>query len=224
MSEYSDEESNESIQKDPPSGDLDNDQVSSDLDDVLKAIKASNASLMKLSIIIRSSATRDDYVKAASRFKEWNPEFDVGHVREKYGSAKYSSNWLIQRLGKAITRRRQFLRYRIEHNERLVGMANDDEEMRHKPEKTLASTKATTFVGINTLQNIRRAGSDGGKSFGSGTSYEATVYGGDNTPTTLTVPSPPSFAFPDIMFEYGEPFQCPYCFTEQSVENKSAWK
>ncbi|KFY70285.1 hypothetical protein V498_10372, partial [Pseudogymnoascus sp. VKM F-4517 (FW-2822)] len=46
----------------------------------------------------------------------------------------------------------------------------------------------------------------------------------------LTVPPPPKFAFPTrfgfpkIPFEYGQPFQCPYCFTEQTVENRSAWK
>ncbi len=43
-------------------------------------------------------------------------------------------------------------------------------------------------------------------------------------PTMLTVPPPPRLAFPDIRFEYGEPFQCPYCFTEQVVKNKFAWK
>lgn len=198
--------------------------VGSDLDELLKAIKASNASLMKLSIVIRSSATRDDYLKAASRFKTWNPYPDIGHVLEKYGSARYSTNWLLERLGKAITRRRQFLKYRIEHNDRLAGMGNEEEGRREKPEKTIASTKATTFIGENVLQNVRAAGSDAGNSFGTATSYEATVFSGDGAPTMLTVPPPPRFAFPDIRFEYGQPFQCPYCFIEQIVKNKSAWK
>lgn len=202
----------------------------SDIGELLKAITASNASLMKLSIVIRSSATRDDYLKAASRFSSWNPFPDIGHVREKYGSAKYSNNWLLERLGKAITRRRQFLKYRIEHNDRIVGTGPDDENLRDEQAKTIASTKATTFVGENVLQNIRQAESDAGNTFGSATSYEQTVFQGDGSPTMLTVPPPPKFAFPTrfgfpkIPFEYGQPFQCPYCFTEQTVENRSAWK
>ncbi|KFZ13509.1 hypothetical protein V502_06562 [Pseudogymnoascus sp. VKM F-4520 (FW-2644)] len=202
----------------------------SDVDELLKAITASNASLMKLSIVIRSSATRDDYLKAASHFSNWNPFPDIGHVREKYGSAKYSTDWLFERLRKAITRRRQFLKYRIEHNDRLVGIGADDENLRDGPTKTIASTKATTFVGENILQKVQEAGSDAGNSFGSATSYEHTVFQGDGSPTVLTVPPAPKFAFPTrfgfpkIPFKYGQPFQCPYCFTEQTVENRSAWK
>ena len=182
---------------------------------------------MKLSIVIRSSATRDDYLKAASRYKTWSPYPDIGHVREKYGSAKHTSDWLLERLGKAITRRRQFLKYRIEHNDKLAGIWDEGggEESRDKPEKTIvASTKATTFVGENALQNVRAEGSDAGNSFGSQTSYEATIYDGDGAPRMLTVPPPPKLAFPNVRFKYGEPFKCPYCFTEQVVKNKGAWK
>ncbi|KUJ19143.1 uncharacterized protein LY89DRAFT_478685 [Mollisia scopiformis] len=37
-------------------------------------------------------------------------------------------------------------------------------------------------------------------------------------------PPPPKWAFEDVLFEYGEPFQCPICYTEQVVKNKHAWK
>jgi hypothetical protein len=37
-------------------------------------------------------------------------------------------------------------------------------------------------------------------------------------------PAPPRFAFEGIPFEYGEPFRCLYCYTEQVVKNKIAWK
>ncbi|KAG9231767.1 hypothetical protein BJ875DRAFT_106323 [Amylocarpus encephaloides] len=219
---YSDEGDDQggNLQMSPPS------LARNKLEDQVRAIVAANASLMKLSMIIRSPATRDDYVKAASRFDTWNPFADIGHVKEKYGSAKHSTDWLLERLGKAITRRRQFLRYRNEHNEKLLGHSQDDEAIQHsKPEKTIfVSTKATTFVGENVVQNIRAPASDGGNSFASQTSYEATVFGTNVAPRMLTVPSPPKFAFPNIPFKYGEAFQCPYCFTEQVVKGKSAWK
>jgi hypothetical protein len=180
---------------------------------------------MKLSMVIRSSPARDDYIKAASRYKDWNPYADIGHVREKHGSAKGSTDWLLTRLGNAIARRRQFLKYRIEHSQKMTNVwpeGQKPQKEKEKPEKTIASTKATTFIGNDTV--YQREGIDTPGSFGSQTSYEQTVLGDETATTRLTVPPPPKFAFPDVPFNYGEPFNCPYCHTEQNVQNKAAWK
>jgi hypothetical protein len=192
---------------------------------------------MKLSILIRKSSNRDDYLKAASRYSTWNPSPFISHVREKYGSAKGSKEWLVERLGKAIMRRRQFLTYREEHHGKLTGDWGEDldevveEKGPDAPKlaKTVASTKATTFIvdgNASKKEVSEKEGSDfTAGSFGSQTSYEATEFEGDGTVSTkLTVPPPPKWAFPDVPFEYGEPFQCPYCYTEQEVNNKAAWK
>jgi hypothetical protein len=93
----------------------------SELQELFTAVVASNKSLMKLSMVIRSSPARDDYIKAASRYKDWNPYADIGHVREKHRSAKGSTDWLLTRLGNGIARRRQFLKYRVEHSEKMAG-------------------------------------------------------------------------------------------------------
>ena len=191
----------------------------SELQEIFTAIIASNKSLMKLSMVIRSSPARDDYIKAASWYKDWNPYADIGHVREKHGRAKGSTDWLLTRLGNAIARRRQFLKYLVENSEKMAGGWDEEDKL---PEKMIASTKATTFMGNDNV--YRKEGSDTAGSFGSQTSYEQTVLGDDNTATKLTVPPPPKFAFPDVPFEYGEPFNCPYCYTEQNVKNKAAWK
>jgi hypothetical protein len=90
-----------------------------------------------------------------------------------------------------------------------------------KPEKTIASTKATTFVGNDAVYQREELDV---VSFGSQTSYEQTVVGDETAATKLTVPNPPKFAFPDVLFEYGEPFNCPYCYTVQTVQKKAAWK
>lgn len=61
-------------------------------------------------------------------------------MKEKHGSARGSSDWLVERLGKAITRRRQYLKYREDHHGKLSrdwdeapkdGEAKEDD----KPEK-----------------------------------------------------------------------------------------
>jgi hypothetical protein len=201
----------------------------SELEELCTAVASSNASLMKLSMLIRDSSNRDDYLKAASRYNTWDPNPYIGHVREKYGSATGSSDWLIDRLGKAILRRRQFLRYSEEHHGKLTGdwgeilneEAEENNPERPKPAKTVASTKATTFVVDNTS---KKDGSDCGGSFGSQTSYEPTEFEGDGVATKLTVPPPPKWAFEEVLFRYGEPFRCPYCYLEQEVKNKAAWK
>jgi hypothetical protein len=96
--------------------------MTSDLDQLFMAIKNSNSSLMKITMVIRNSPARDDYLKAASRYR-FDPRYDIGHVKEKHGSAKRSSDWLLERLGKALTRRRQYLKYREEHHGKLLVLA-----------------------------------------------------------------------------------------------------
>jgi hypothetical protein len=191
---------------------------------------------MKLSILIRESSKRDDYAKAASRYSTWSPNPDISHVNEKYGSANMSSPWLLERLGTAITRRRQFLTYRMEHHGKLTGDWGEDidvvvvetpDKIREgkKPAKSIAPTQATTFI-PDTFTPEKDGSDIAGSvvSVGSQTSYEATEFAREDGPTKLTVPPPPKWAFPDVPFEYGEPFQCPVCYTEQKVKNKNAWK
>lgn len=199
----------------------------SELEELFSAIHASNLHLMKLSMVIRSSPTRDDYLKAASRYP-LDPRWDIGHVKEKHGKSSRCPDWLVERLGKAITRRRQFLKYREEHHGKL---SKDWDEapkgvvpitIEIKPAQTVVpSTKATTFVENRTIPE--RPPEDDVVSFGSETSYEATSMGED-AHARLTVPHHPAMAFEGVPFEFGQPFQCPYCYTEQIVKNRAAWK
>jgi hypothetical protein len=209
-------------------------ESTSELQELCTAISAAIANLMKLSMLIRESSKRDDYAKAASRYNTWNPSADIGHVEEKYGTVKSGSDsaWLLERLGKAITRRRQFLTYRKEHHDKLTGDWGEDIDVvvetpdtireGKKPAKSIAPTQATTF--IPDMFTPEKEGSDIAGSFGSQTSYEATEFASEDGPTKLMVPPPPKWAFEGVPFEYGEPFQCPVCYTEQIVKNKNAWK
>jgi hypothetical protein len=155
-----------------------------------------------------------------------DPRWDIGHLREKHGPAKRSSDWLLERLGKSITRRRQYLIYRKGHHDKLAAEWGEDtkdiEENEH--EKTIAETqhtKATTFIAMKVVPD--KDGSEVGGSFSSKTSYEATVVG-EGAEHKLSVPQHPTMAFDGIPFEYGKPFQCRYCYTEQIVKNRGGWK
>jgi hypothetical protein len=128
---------------------LEHHSETSKLEQLFLAIKNSNSSLMKLSMIIRNSPTRDDYLKAASRYN-FESRYDIGHVREKHGSANGACDWLLERLGKAITRRRQYLKYREDHHGKLSRdwedfSKNNESRKDENPENSIALTKATTF-------------------------------------------------------------------------------
>ncbi|KAG4444165.1 hypothetical protein IFR05_000394 [Cadophora sp. M221] len=199
-SEFSSEESD--------TGSVNEKLETSELDELLSAIKMGNSSLLDISIVIRNTPNRDDYVKAAARYS-LDSHWDISHVGAKFGSAKRSSDWLIQRLGKSITRRRQYLVYRKKHHDKLSKDWNE-------PLKEVA----TTYV--EALPAPPKDGSELG-SFETETSYQQTV-AGETEEHILTVPPPPAEAFEGVPFEFGHPFQCPYCWTEQNVKGRNAWK
>jgi hypothetical protein len=199
----------------------------SELEELFSTIETANGSLMKFSIVIRVSPGRDDYLKAAARYPNYDSSFllyYISHVRDKHGATMGDREWLIERMGKAITRRRQYLTYRKEHQGKLSRDwgGGEDEDVRPggNREHTVALTLATEYV--EKKPGVEQDGRDGDGSFGSQTSHENTVVG--EAAQKRTVPPPPAMAFEGIPFEYGEPFQCPYCYTEQVVSGKPAWK
>ncbi|CAG8956660.1 hypothetical protein HYFRA_00012204 [Hymenoscyphus fraxineus] len=201
----------------------------SELDELFSAIHNSNAHLMKLSTVIRSSPACDDYLKAASRYPTYfNSRDDIGHVKEKHGKLDRCPDWLVERLGKAITRRRQYLKYREDHHGKL---SKDREEVPKEVPISVDSstdpiivdpTKATSFIETRII--TERPPEDDTGSLDSLTSYDATSIGDEDTHANLTVPQHPTMAFEGVPFKFGEPFQCPYCYTEQVVKDRAAWK
>ncbi|KAK4165605.1 kinase-like domain-containing protein [Cladorrhinum sp. PSN259] len=79
--------------------------------------------LLKTSVLIRKATSRDRFQKAMQKIGDpYLEQFDVAHVWEKYPKLrKPELQWLLERLGRAITARRHFLRYCREHQEKLEG-------------------------------------------------------------------------------------------------------
>lgn len=90
-----------------------------------------------------------------------------------------------------------------------------------KPEKTIALTKTTSSIENDSVVELDGVKLDHAL-FGSQPSYEPTVV--DEAVNKLNMPPPPTIAFEGLPFEYVVPFQCPYCYMEQTVKNKTAWK
>ncbi|TGO56224.1 hypothetical protein BOTNAR_0228g00050 [Botryotinia narcissicola] len=75
-------------------------------------MEISNTGLFRASRIIRRISNANDYVIAAAIYQlEFDPNVDMCLIKEQYGFASSVDDWLITRLGKALTRRRQYLKY-----------------------------------------------------------------------------------------------------------------
>lgn len=149
--------------------------------------------------------------------------FDIEHVRNKHQFPD-EYQYLIERLGKANTKRRQMLQYHCQHHEKIVGRRTataaeefsgtgfeEDDYYTEAPSGMNVSTVIEgdfDFVNVQPINLDSR--SEGGFSMTSYTSSTA-------EPGNLKVPAPPPG------FEAG-PFQCPYCFRIFVTENRASWK
>lgn len=121
---------------------------------------------------------------------------------------------LAQRLGKSISRRRQYFKYGESHRGKLSAGLNFDSG---KPEKGGQSTAASSIpntlkngggMGTNSLEMDEEQNSDGGTQ----TSF-ATSTGNSEK---LRVPPLPDEASKG-------PFECPFCYMIISLHTKIAW-
>ncbi|KAG7285371.1 hypothetical protein NEMBOFW57_009998 [Staphylotrichum longicolle] len=108
--QYPEAEESADTDSDDGSPDTELGQIALDMADVVNC-------LLRLTVAIRNPAPHDRYVKTqfveASHFEP----FDIKHVHSKFDQIQ---PWLAERLGTAITRRRQYLKYRQSHHEKLA--------------------------------------------------------------------------------------------------------
>lgn len=96
-------------------------QEITELDEIFQSLADSVSSLFKISLLIRSATPRDRYAKAAASGKQpFDDSFDISHCGHKHPKLEEKENqWLRNRLGQAITQRRQFLKYCRDHHDKL---------------------------------------------------------------------------------------------------------
>jgi hypothetical protein len=130
------------------------------------------------------------------------------HVREKFPAAP---EYLVDRLGKSMSKHRQYFRYRKSHNEKLwedlVDIDGDDAWER-------PSTVATSLFVTDTPRSCIEQ-----FDFEIESNYTATSYEGSSTgDTRLEIPEWPADA------QEGSPFECPLCFGILEAETKTSWR
>lgn len=206
----------------------------SEIRELSLTISGSVTRLFKLSMVIRNPTPRDRYERLAS-LEPLTSFFDVWHVREKSPDVE-KRLWLAERLGKANAQRREYFRYRRIHKEKLAkeyerrmneqaasSWKQEDQEARKdngaprsiRPESSLGSTKASTYVPPSTnidIEKVEEVSDTGQSEISYATSTDEENF------KVLRVPPPPA------EFDEGLPFECPYCYTIQSPSNRQAWK
>jgi hypothetical protein len=193
--------------------------------------------LLRLSVAIANPAPHERVrVRGAGPLEDvsFRETYDIGYVRDKFPRM---DSGLAQVLGRAITRRRQFFKYREAHHARLsagletvahdgINGAEDTARTEIVP-KTVASSLPEH---LKTLTNVDLAtgllDEDNASETGlSQTSYatSAGFLAGDidgqpmKPPPPLKVPPLPKGA------ERGS-FECPFCYRMVSATTRAAWK
>lgn len=202
--------------------------VSTELAQLVSNMAEINTCLMRLSMAIRTPAPHDQFMQSKGIRVSHFEVYDIEHVRGKFPN---SPDYLLARLGKAISRRRQYLRYREEHRQRL-GQGLDtstplpaaqleDVPSQSTPASTIAISQQVESTLASPLPaNIQTVGlvheydeetySEG---FHSQTTYAST------TPD-MTKLRPPMI--PDSALQ-GDPFECALCKRVTVVRHMKAW-
>ncbi|KAF7904462.1 hypothetical protein EAF00_001796 [Botryotinia globosa] len=199
-------------------------EETSEIQELSKTMGNANTILFKVSNLVQVIWDTDDYDKAASLYKsEFDPNVDIclvrEQLREQYGSASGVDDWLITRLGKALTRRRQYLKFIETCPKELIRDRNSIAVTKEKS-VTAALTKEKISIDKSTMEQEDE--SELGDSQGSQGSDKATSV--RENADRLKVPSHPLTEFENVPIQFGVPFQCPYCRAEQVPKDRAAWK
>ncbi|KAI1389423.1 uncharacterized protein F4822DRAFT_199741 [Hypoxylon trugodes] len=172
-------------------------------------------SLFQLGVLVRKSGPRDRFQKALQQSTISYPEFfDVNYVEQKYSKLyKAEDRRLSTRLGSANAKRRQFMTYCREHKARLDAHDDDDAPVIRDGATEKLSSKATTFI-----QNTESGATEpitGEEDDAISIMTATTTF---NSDTKLKLPSLAEVSSGEDSFE------CPICFTLQSIETEKSWK
>ncbi|KAF2003783.1 hypothetical protein P154DRAFT_428370 [Amniculicola lignicola CBS 123094] len=168
---------------------------------------------------LQDASPRDRFARAlATRQEPFDDRFDIDHVSHKFPILN-DREWLKERVGKAITQRRQYLRYARDHRDKLAKEPQDlwqpedaGKTYLPKPTSTLAPTAASTLhldgvlVQETNFQDTQ-----------SQTSYAVSLGEGDDE-SCLQLPSLAEVS------KDANTFECPLCWTIQDIGKESTWR
>ena len=210
-----DEESNDDEAADDALGGGD---PKTEIEELQESLATNINCLFQMSMLVRKPAQHDVYLGSKRADVAAFEPFDYNHVREKYPKA---DDALAKRLGKAITRRRKYLKYRERHATKLrQGIskvdpgARDFQDFNEREIMTLGTRGILSDTIVTDFEQRNTDFDDKSSNTGiSQTSYAPTLLSGGN----VAIPRPPKTSLG------GVPFECPYCFYVITVDGTRSW-
>ncbi|KAL6702870.1 hypothetical protein ACN47E_000832 [Coniothyrium glycines] len=182
-------------------------QGDTELKQILSNIKTIVSSLFRLAMSIRNPAPTNQSTSHIDADKSMYEQFDLQHVHAKFpGCPQY----LSERLGRAITARRQYLSHREQHHQKLAKHVEKIGLDSAKSEFTTNSTEATPLPRIERVNDFDVLNEDDDTA--SQTSYATSVN------SAMGVPRLPKEASEKEFFE------CPLCFLLVSIHSVASWR
>lgn len=218
-------EEGEHEQIDAQSGPIDDDLESllsdgeseSGADQVFHAIGDVIDCLLRLSVTMRNPAPHDQFrSRAGEGILDSYEKWDIQHVQEKFSNL---DSTVAQRLGKALTRRRQYLRYRLQHHNLLsegIGMDEDTARSEADGRSTIASSLP---------DHLKDPAWERGPARTDLLDMEDTGSEISQTSYTSSNANSGNLRVPPIPEEYIKgPFLCPFCHMLVSIGSRHDWK
>jgi hypothetical protein len=165
--------------------------------------------LLRFSMTLRSPGRGDQRKNDQGNLAEAFVAHDTEHVRAKFPEAP---DYLVRRLGKTLSKHRQYFRYRREHQAKLLEGLDDGETAAWEMPSTIATSLPDDP--LSTRNSLHLPTDAETESNYTATSYEGTLTGD----ATLRVPRWP------VSAQTGSPFECPICFGIVVAETELSWK
>lgn len=177
-----------------------------EIDILVHRISETITNLMQISIAIRRISRRDQYAKSGlvlSRYP-FSTEFDLRRILDLFPKLR-DAEWLAERLGRAVVRRRQHFKYREDHHERMLAQLDSTED-----DTQSEFSKASTF-GLGDFAHSEHSDqiSESGRS--------NTTFGSAHDDRRNPIPRIPK------TLQDGEPGECPFCFNVVTIASQRAW-
>jgi hypothetical protein len=170
--------------------------------------------LYRISTSIRNPAPHDRFLNATRTNTSHHEPFDIAHTREMFPLATMD---LTERLGRALSRRRQYFLYREMHHKKLSqGMREGGNDTVEDPG---ASTVASSIPGhmkeskgdLSTEVMVLHEDQISESGWTDTTRGSSLADG-----TRRKIPPPPADA-------HERPFECPFCYMVVSAPTTAAW-
>lgn len=182
-------------------------QISRDIVEVVNC-------LLRLSVSIRNPAPHDRFAAWATTDMSHYEQFDTQHVKSKFGSTINEA--LATRLGKAISRRRQYFRYRESHHAKLSHGLEEDVKG-GELESTVASS-----IPLQMKDTSQKEPTSQMQILDEDTRSDTGV---SETSFASSAPGTAKIRLPSLPKESEKgPFECPFCFMMISATNSISWK